>query len=130
VRDRIIARRLAVELARHGVRARLEPTGLAIRHTITFRRIEVELWRGTVEGRDSSRVPRSVGPRRASSRGGAIRNDRSRRDGAERPRLRFVDPLAPRVAITGLARKIGRLLADSVGKRGKHGSGEGSPHSP
>jgi A/G-specific adenine glycosylase len=42
---------LTAELGRLGVRARLEATGRTIRHTITHRAIEVEVWRGPGGGR-------------------------------------------------------------------------------
>jgi A/G-specific adenine glycosylase len=44
-------RALAAELRRLGVRARLEPAGRVIRHVITHRAIEVEVWRGRGAGR-------------------------------------------------------------------------------
>jgi A/G-specific adenine glycosylase len=46
-----------------GVRARLEPTGRTVRHVITHRRIEVEVWRGTLIG-VAPRSARFVDPRR------------------------------------------------------------------
>ena len=69
-------RTLEAELARLGVAARCTPAGATLTHRITHREIEVELWRAQLAG-DS--------PRRAA--------------------LRFVDPHAPRVAITALARR-------------------------
>jgi A/G-specific adenine glycosylase len=71
---------LAAELARHGVRARLEPTGHVLRHTITHRAIEVEVWRAHPIG----------APPRA-------------------PRRRYVDAGTRRVALTALARKLAAL---------------------
>ena len=68
---------LATELRRLGVRATLEPTGESVRHTITHRRIEVEVWRGRLKA--------------------AV---------ASRPALRYVDPASPAVALTALARKL------------------------
>jgi A/G-specific adenine glycosylase len=50
---------LAAELARLGVQARLERTGDVIRHTITHRVIEVELWRGVL-ARTLARLPRGL----------------------------------------------------------------------
>ena len=47
-------RALAAELQRLGVRAQLEATGHTVRHVITHRAIEVEVWRGTGAGRLSS----------------------------------------------------------------------------
>jgi A/G-specific adenine glycosylase len=73
---------LRKRLAGLGVRARLAPTGHTVRHTITHRDIEAEVWRGVVSGA----VPRS-------------------------PRLRWVDPRAPGVALTALARKLAGLRA-------------------
>ena len=73
---------LAQELERLGVDARLEPLREVIRHRITDRDIEVQLWRGTL----ASPLPRRVA-------------------------LRFVDPHAPRVAITALAKRVAALMA-------------------
>lgn len=110
---RSVSRRLAAELEKLGIIARIERTGASIRHTITFRRIDVELWRGTIEkrpitGRALNGDPTPRAKRRAHGSSAGRR--------ASTPRLRYVDPLAPRVAITGLARKIGRLLARSSGR--------------
>ncbi len=63
-----------------GVHAKLEPSGAIVRHRITHRAIEVEVWRGALAG---------PLPRRAD--------------------LRFVDPEDREVALTGLARKAARL---------------------
>jgi A/G-specific adenine glycosylase len=73
-------RRLAAELARLGVQARLTPMRRTVRHRITHRDISVELWRGSLV----EPLPSSSG-------------------------LRFVDERTPRVAITALARKVFRL---------------------
>ncbi len=70
-------------LAALGVRARLVPTGTSIRHTITHRLIEAEAWQGELD----------VPARRTA-------------------RLRWVDPRAPGVALTALARKLTRLVVD------------------
>lgn len=43
-------RRLAAALRRLGVQALLEPTGTTVRHVITHRRIEVEVWRASLAG--------------------------------------------------------------------------------
>src|SRR5262249_21681184 len=40
--------RLARALRALGLRARLAPTGRTVRHVITHRRVEVEVWRGTL----------------------------------------------------------------------------------
>jgi A/G-specific adenine glycosylase len=64
-------------LRKLGLRVRLEPTGRRVRHRITHRAIEVEVWRGV--GSAPARVT-----------------------GA-----RFVDPRARGVALTALARKLG-----------------------
>jgi hypothetical protein len=69
-------RRLAALLGRLGVRARLVRTGRIVRHTITHHRIQVELWRGTPQGRF-----------------------------AARPGLRWIDATRPGVALTALARR-------------------------
>jgi A/G-specific adenine glycosylase len=68
------------ELVRLGVRAELEPARTTLRHRITHREIEVEIWRGTL---------RAAVPRRAS--------------------LRFVNPRAPEVALTALASRAAGL---------------------
>jgi len=69
---------LASALRRLGVRARLEPTGRRVQHTITHRAIQVEVWRGILEGP------------------------------VQRPQdLRWVDPARRVVALTALARKLG-----------------------
>jgi A/G-specific adenine glycosylase len=68
---------LTTELRRLGVRAALEPTGESVRHTITHRKIEVEVWRG--------RLTAAVAPRAA---------------------LRYVHVASPDVALTALARKL------------------------
>ncbi len=73
---------LARELERLGVHARIEPSRQTVRHRITNRDIEVELWRGTLE------LPV-----------------------ARRAVLRFVDPQAPRVAITALAKRVAASVA-------------------
>ena len=70
-------RRLAAELGRLGIRARLAPSGRTVRHRITHHDISVELWRGDL-----------IGAVKASSD------------------LRFVDAGAPRVPLTALARKV------------------------
>ena len=77
----MVARRpLARELARLGMRARLSPTGQTLRHTITHRAIEVEVWRA---------IPiESAAPSAA---------------------LRFVDPGTRQVPLTALARKLAAL---------------------
>jgi A/G-specific adenine glycosylase len=67
-------------LARLGVRARLGKTGERVRHTITHRQIEVEVWRGVL----AAPFPR----------GGVAR---------------FVDPRSPKVPMTALASKLTRL---------------------
>lgn len=73
---------LCSALARLGLRVRLAATGEVIRHTITHRRIEVEVWRGTLRGG----LPRGAHPR-------------------------WVDPGSPEVAVTALARKLARAVA-------------------
>ena len=67
-----------------GLRARLEPTGITLRHAVTHRAIEAEVWRGEPSG--------------------AVRRS---------ARLRWVDPRRPGVALTALARKAARLAAGS-----------------
>jgi hypothetical protein len=80
------ARRLRVLLATLGIAApRLRRTGQVIRHAITHRRIEAEVWRA--EGIE-------VGPPRA----------------ARPPRTRWVDPERPVVALTALGRTLTRRL--------------------
>jgi A/G-specific adenine glycosylase len=68
-----------------GVRAKLEPGGATVRHTITHRRIEVEVWRGEPVGGPTTR-----GRRAAKS-------------------ARWVSITRPEVAVTALARKLARL---------------------
>jgi A/G-specific adenine glycosylase len=70
-------RALAAGLAGLGLSARLSPTGHTLRHTITHRDIEVEIWRASL----------TVPARRARC-------------------LRFVEPAAPAVPLTALARKL------------------------
>lgn len=70
-------RALASALRALGVRVSLEPTGATIEHTITHRAIAAEVWRGT---------PRGPIPRRAD--------------------VRWVDPRAPGVPLTALAKKV------------------------
>lgn len=71
---------LRAELARAGIRARLTPTGRTVRHVITHRRIEVEVWRAS-----------------------AIRETPDARTARE---LRWIDPRRPSVPLTGLARRL------------------------
>lgn len=49
-----------------GVRARLSDTGERVRHTITHRRIEVELWRGRVIGGAARPGKKMVSPERSA----------------------------------------------------------------
>jgi A/G-specific adenine glycosylase len=69
-------------LAGLGLRARLAPAGTTIRYAITHRDISAEVWRGEL----LVPLPRSA-------------------------RLRWVDPRAPNVALTALAKKVARLRA-------------------
>lgn len=74
----VSARRgLGAALATLGVRARLRPTSRRVRHVITYRNIEVEVWRGIL----------SAAARRST-------------------RARFVDPRRPNVPLTALAAKL------------------------
>jgi A/G-specific adenine glycosylase len=68
---------LAAELRRLGLTARLEPTDRIVRHTITHRRISVEVWRAA--------LTKPLAPRAT---------------------LRYVDPDSPDAALTALARKL------------------------
>lgn len=70
---------LNAELAARGVHARLVPTRRRVRHTITHRSIEVEIWRGTL----------TAAARRTA-------------------KTRFVDPRRPVVPLTALASKLTR----------------------
>ena len=81
-------RALEAALSGLGVRAALEPARIALRHRITHRDIDVELWRA---------ADATVPPRRGD--------------------VRFVDPRVPRVAITALATRAGRAL-ESARDRG------------
>ena len=73
-------RALEAVLAGLGLGAAIAPAGTVVRHAITHRDISAEVWRGELSGR----VPRSA-------------------------RLRWVDPCAPDVALTALARKLAAL---------------------
>jgi hypothetical protein len=93
-------RALAAELARLGVRARIEPAGRVVRHTITHRAFFVELWRGELaRGAGAGGTARV----RATARGARGTAGAARR-GA--PSARFIDPGRPRVPLTGLAIKL------------------------
>lgn len=87
-------RSLAAELTRLGVRARLSPTGRTLRHTITHRAIEVEVWRAS----PIEPAPRSPG-------------------------MRFVDPGTGQVPLTALARKLAALTMVPIqrGSGPRHG---------
>ena len=80
-------------LAGLGVRTQLEPTNETVRHTITHRRIEVEVWRGVLAGRG----PAVEGAPRRGSRA---------TKGA-----RWVGITRPEVAVTALARRLARIAA-------------------
>jgi A/G-specific adenine glycosylase len=67
--------RLAAELARLGLDVRLAPTGRAVRHRITHREIEVEVWRGRLAGPP----PRASGARLVGPRSGAPLSGLARR---------------------------------------------------
>ena len=82
VSGRAARRALAAELARLGVRARLSRTTHTVRHTITHREIEVEVWRGQLR----SPAPRAAG-------------------------LRFVGSTARGLPLTALAHKLSALRA-------------------
>jgi A/G-specific adenine glycosylase len=73
---------LRAALARTGVSARLTRTEQIVRHTITHRRIEVEVWR--VEGVREARTGRKTD-------------------------ARWIDPQRPAVPLTALARKLAAL---------------------
>ena len=87
---------LTAELARLGVRARIESTGQIVHHTITHRAIAVELWRGALS--TAAIADQSI---RASRGGGPPPAGRSRPVAA-----RFIDIRRPQVPITGLAIKL------------------------
>ncbi|NOT32759.1 MAG: A/G-specific adenine glycosylase [Candidatus Eisenbacteria bacterium] len=70
-----VRRALAAELSRLGITARLERSDLEVRHTITHRRITVEMWRGAL----------APATQRAAT-------------------WRWVDPETPRIALTALAK--------------------------
>jgi A/G-specific adenine glycosylase len=74
---------LRVALGRAGARGRLSDTGRVVRHTITHRRIEVDVWRAR-DVRESRTRP---GPGAA----------------------RWIDPRRPSVPLTALARKLASL---------------------
>jgi A/G-specific adenine glycosylase len=76
-------RSLAAELERLGLSVKLKRTASVVRHTITHRDIEVEIWRGTL----SSAPPRKAG-------------------------LRAVDMRRPTVALTALAMRVAKLDAE------------------
>jgi A/G-specific adenine glycosylase len=75
-------------LGRLGVKARLSDAGVRVRHTITHRAIEVELWLGQLTGRTPIR-----------------RN------------LRWVSTGSPEVALTALTKKAGRRLEPPAERR-------------
>ena len=75
-------------LARLGVTARLESLETTVRHRITHREIEVEVWRGT----------------------GVVRASRS-------AALRYVDPGERGVAVTALARRLARFTTGAGTRR-------------
>ena len=80
------ARPLAAHLRALGVSARLADSGARVRHTITHRAIEVELWEGAL----GAPVPRGAA-------------------------LRWVDLDAPAVALTALTRKLPRAARAPAG---------------
>ena len=83
--DGVPARRaLAAALARLGLRARLDATGRTVRHTITHRVIEVEVWRARL----TAAPPR-------------------------RPGLRLVAPGSRRLPLTALGRRLAALRGPS-----------------
>lgn len=99
---------LQAEVARLGVRAALERTGEIVRHTITHRSIEVEVWRGT--------PARS----RASTAGGPTAERATDVAAAPcAPTARWVDPRAGDVPLTALARKLSLSLPRSPGPRSR-----------
>ena len=73
----VLARALAV----HGIRAPLEPTGLVLRHRITHRAIEVEVWRALKPGPIATTET-----------------------------LKFVDLDKPRLALTAVARRAAEAI--------------------
>lgn len=76
-------RSLRTALGRAGVTGRLQPTGQIVRHTITHRRIEVEVWRAT-----------------------AVRESPTR---GEASGIQWIDPKRPSVPLTALARRLASL---------------------
>jgi adenine-specific DNA glycosylase len=74
---------LRAALGRAGVSGRLTDTGRIVRHTITHRRIEVDVWRAR-DVRDSRTRPSTAG-------------------------ARWIDPRRPSVPLTALARKLASL---------------------
>lgn len=80
---------LAAELRRLGVRSKLEPTGRTIRHTITHRSIEAEVWRGTLAA--------------GAVRGGA----------------RFIGRMTTGVGLSALASRVVSLEAENVTRRSR-----------
>jgi len=73
-----VGARMRAALARMGVKARLRDTGKRVRHVITHRSIEVEVWSGTLKAKGRA------GPGR------------------------WVDPCDPRVGLTALAARLAR----------------------
>ena len=82
---------LVGELIRHGVEAALEDTGRRIHHTITHRRIEVEVWRG---------IPEPSHHHGRSQPAGAV--------GAASTLVRYCAPVMRSVPLTALARELVR----------------------
>ena len=86
---------LTARLRALGVRARLEDTGARVRHTITHRRIEVEVWRAAAE-KPGAPAPRTAG----------------------RDRVRWIRGRERGIALTALARKVmGERAAPAGGAR-------------
>jgi A/G-specific adenine glycosylase len=92
--------KLRAELVRLGIRARLVPTGKTVRHTITHRAIEVELWRGSVHARRGAARPGggSARPRDGSGRSTNVAQPRE---------VKFANARS-RIALTALARRLVR----------------------
>ena len=80
---------LGARLLALGLRARLAPAGVTVRHTITHRDITVEVWLGELIGPPPGPALRASAP----------------------AALRWVDPRRPGVALTALARRLTRPAA-------------------
>ena len=100
---------LRAELCRLGVRTTLTPTAHRVKHRITHHEIEVQVWRGAVSSGATSPGLRRGGITAVASHPAAPAADAV---------LRWVDAHAPDVPLTGLTRRLARLLASGQRRAG------------